>query len=69
MSKLPAGQDTYLDRIGVGPTSLFGKAMVFTFFTALSQWFLKFFLRIFSKRKEMGGGYPENWLSDWFFSG
>lgn len=43
MSKFPTRRDAYLDRIGVGPAGLFGKAMVFTFFTTLSQWFFKGF--------------------------
>ena len=44
-----------LDRIGEGPTSLFGKAVLFTFFTALSQRFFKFFFEERELRRPVTG--------------
>ena len=44
-----------LDRIGEGPTGFFGKAVLFTFFTALSQRFFKFFFEGGKPRRTISG--------------
>ena len=46
----PQDEVPTLDRIGAGPTGLFGKVRVFTFSTALSQCFFGIFFR----REETG---------------